>query len=358
MTNDHDKPIPPLYACYLLRSVPKPAALYIGSTPHPARRLAQHNGVAKGGAKKTANEKRPWEMVIVVEGFMSRVSALQFEWAWQHPLDSRHTATEPGQITKRRGRRSLTAILGDLHRLLLSTGFGSAPLAIRFFADDVYRAWAMWIGRDGRALPPQMKAIPDGTCPVAPGGQDGRVGCVDAIPVDSSPIHGYLEKAHFLLDDPEGHLQCRVCLGVVDPAEERIVVCPQPHCHGISHLLCLSAKFLQATPDRDRLVPTEGACPACHETVSWPLMMKELTLRTRDAQAVQKILRKRKKQSSRQANSQATSMPVEDPHPAHPPDDVPLADDWTEQLAVDSDSSIGFPPPPSQRTEIVISDSE
>ena len=75
-----DKPIPPLYACYLLRSVPKPAALYIGSTPHPPRRLAQHNGVAKGGAKKTSNDKRPWEMVIVVEGFMSRVSALQFEY--------------------------------------------------------------------------------------------------------------------------------------------------------------------------------------------------------------------------------------------------------------------------------------
>ncbi|PKY06067.1 hypothetical protein P168DRAFT_317564 [Aspergillus campestris IBT 28561] len=351
-----DKPIPPLYACYLLRSVPKPAALYIGSTPHPPRRLAQHNGVAKGGAKKTANDKRPWEMVIVVEGFMSRVSALQFEWAWQHPHDSRHTATEPGQITKRRGRRSLTAILGDLHRLLLSTGFCSAPLAIRFFAADVYRAWTMWIDRDGRALPPQMKTIPDGTCPVGPGGEGGRVGCVDAIPVDSSPIHDYLEKAHFLLDDPE-HLQCRICREVVNPLGERIVVCPQPHCHGISHLLCLSARFLHAMQDRDQLVPTEGDCPACQETVSWPLMMKELTLRTRDAKTVQKILRKRKKQSSRQANSRATSVPAEEPKNPLPPDDVPLADDWTEQLAVDSDSSIELPPP-SQRTEIVISDSE
>lgn len=214
----------------------------------------------------------------------------------------------------------------------------------------------MWIDRDGRALPPQMKAIPDGNCPVGLGGQDGRVGSVDAIPVDSSPIHDYLEKVHFLLDDP-GHLQCQICREVVNPLEERVVVCPQPHCHGLAHLLCLSAKFLHATRDRDRLVPTEGACPACHETVSWPLMMKELTLRTRDAKSVQKILRKRKKQSSRQATSRATPVPAEDPKHAHPPDDVPLADDWTEQLAVDSDSSIELPPP-SQRTEIVISDSE
>jgi hypothetical protein len=44
--------------------------------------VSQHNGEITQGARKTT-KNRPWVMQMIIHGFPSNHSALQFEWAWQ-----------------------------------------------------------------------------------------------------------------------------------------------------------------------------------------------------------------------------------------------------------------------------------
>lgn len=50
---------------------------YVGSTTDPKRRLRQHNGEIRGGARATRGFK--WRLVAVVSGFKNRSEACRWE---------------------------------------------------------------------------------------------------------------------------------------------------------------------------------------------------------------------------------------------------------------------------------------
>ena len=59
---------------------------YIGATIDLNRRLRQHNGEIKGGAKRTTMKVakgETWQRVCYVGGFPDWTAALQFEWRWK-----------------------------------------------------------------------------------------------------------------------------------------------------------------------------------------------------------------------------------------------------------------------------------
>lgn len=71
------------YLCYFLTNNTNNRFTYVGITNNFARRLRQHNGEIKGGARYT-RRYRPWRPFIQVTGFRSKREVLQFEWAMKH----------------------------------------------------------------------------------------------------------------------------------------------------------------------------------------------------------------------------------------------------------------------------------
>ena len=57
---------------------------YAGVSPDPVRRLRQHNGEIKGGAKYTTSKGPGWSHICLVHGFQNKIQAMQFEWAVKH----------------------------------------------------------------------------------------------------------------------------------------------------------------------------------------------------------------------------------------------------------------------------------
>ena len=64
------------YICYILKC---DNYTYNGCTNNFKRRIRQHNGEIKGGAKCTSR-RGPWEPYCIITGFKDNIEALQTEW--------------------------------------------------------------------------------------------------------------------------------------------------------------------------------------------------------------------------------------------------------------------------------------
>ena len=331
------KPIPAFYCCYLLRSKNR-KSYYIGSTPNPARRLGQHNGTSKGGAKRTAMQgKRPWEMTCIVTGFPSHFAALQFEWAWQNTHMTRHIdrdvrdarAVEMAKGKKAApvstGRRkrppmSLEARLKNLHHLLGVDSFRRWPLHLRFFAPDVFKQWERHTAKMTQKLRESVtiQVTPAEMPKLAPEiwaelGSHYIPDIIRNIPVAYEDCKPYVEKSMKYLQERTLH-SCGVCKKSADSSSAMVVICPVETCNTVSHLACLSKRFLFEDDDSEgALIPMEGSCPGCRTNLKWSALMKELSLRTYGEEEVAAMFKpKRKKKSDTQEVEGETGEEDED----------------------------------------------
>jgi predicted GIY-YIG superfamily endonuclease len=113
-----------MFFCYLLKSLNEKylGETYIGFTDDPLKRIRQHNGIIKGGAKKTS-KKRPWSIVLVISNFPNKILALKFEWAWQNPFVSTFTSEKVTYcpLIHRRIKSLIQMVLVNRARIKLNT---------------------------------------------------------------------------------------------------------------------------------------------------------------------------------------------------------------------------------------------
>ncbi|XP_071720751.1 uncharacterized protein [Rutidosis leptorrhynchoides] len=167
------------FACYLLTSLcPRyKGHTYIGFTVNPRRRIRQHNGELCSGAFRT-KKKRPWEMVLCIHGFPTNTVALQFEWAWQHPVES---------LAVRQAAVAFKSLGGLANKIKLAYTMLTLPawnklnLTVNFFSTKYTKHYA-----GCPTLPSQMK--------------------VHVRPIDDLPCYteGYKEEDMFKYDNDFG----------------------------------------------------------------------------------------------------------------------------------------------------------
>ncbi|KDP43613.1 hypothetical protein JCGZ_16900 [Jatropha curcas] len=70
------------WCVYLILSTNAPIKTYVGVTNNFSRRLKQHNGDLKGGAK-ASRAGRPWICACLIQGFSDQSEACEFESKWK-----------------------------------------------------------------------------------------------------------------------------------------------------------------------------------------------------------------------------------------------------------------------------------
>ncbi|KAI0073620.1 hypothetical protein K474DRAFT_1603049 [Panus rudis PR-1116 ss-1] len=271
-----DHSIPAFYACYLLKSIQKPRsnATYIGSTPHPPRRIRQHNGLISQGAWKTKN-KRPWVMQMIVHGFPSKLAALQFEWAWQHPHISRHLKDDSGKAVFSRDRRNrlLKQNVQIARNMVCSHPYNTWPLYVKLFTEEAVKAWNLASKNpDEPPLPPGLNVVVELE---GVDGQSGMPGTGRSGPIDVTDevfTTAHLKKASQMMTTRP--LTCSICHDeitnfVSEPLN--VALCPAEGCTSVSHLRCLASDFLQQAGPSSKtdIIPRGGACKSCNTYTLW-----------------------------------------------------------------------------------------
>ncbi|ODV83994.1 hypothetical protein CANARDRAFT_224448 [[Candida] arabinofermentans NRRL YB-2248] len=272
---------PKFYCVYLLNSISKKNSYYIGSTPDPYRRLRQHNGILSvGGAYKTKKKGyRPWNCIMLVYGFPSKISALQFEHAWQHSYQTRHI-NDVDRLSK--SKSSGTGIhykIGNLKLLLNSNSFKRLGLKVCVFDNGIYN---IWMNNKFKINVPDTIIINTNfnlTQSVSDEVEGNHLQLRDFVNDLHSKEDEYFERSLSVLCGDSIKAKCTICN---EPIERNQMAssCYFKDCNTSYHLNCWGDHIVTSMEKDDdgdglaHLIPITGKCTRCNRINWWNNIVK------------------------------------------------------------------------------------
>ena len=249
-------------------------------------------------------------------------------WAWQNPHITLHIPPESrvqhAAQKKRSGRpkrpqHTVSSLLSNLHILLRVPSFSRWPLDVRFFNEDVHKAWLKWTKVVTEPIRESIPIITDFPLPepTSEHRSDERQKAkrlktdngLAKLDVDYAKEKEYVKKAKDVVDfEREGN--CSVCLQDLEHDAGSYTICPNAECESVTHMTCLSKHFLKDEPDS--IVPVNGTCPSCKTELRWVNVVKELSLRMRGQKEVEKLLKVKRIRKGKATASQQVESDIDD----------------------------------------------
>ncbi len=127
--------------CYLLAT--QTGQTYVGATVDIEKRLRQHNGEIKGGARATAIrvlEGGTWSRICYVSGIPEWRSALQIEWRWKQLGRTRFKHIKHPIQRRLRSLRCLLSLEKPTEKAIPYAAYPDGPPHIVWENED-WRTW-------------------------------------------------------------------------------------------------------------------------------------------------------------------------------------------------------------------------
>lgn len=197
-----------------------------------------------------------------------------------------------------RSPHSLNSVIPNIHLLTSVPSFARWPLNVHFFSKDAHNAWTGRIKASKTAVRAGLEVFSDfGPSTADP---SSTTWGVHSLPLDYWPMKEYIEKAHNVVSF-ERQGKCVHCHEEMEPDQGLYAMCPNDGCEAMGHLDCWSKHALANDDDPEAILPNSCECPSCGSNIRWGDMIKELSLRTRGAGEVEKLLKKKRRLAAKES---------------------------------------------------------